>query len=271
LTQTGSVLLGPSGNPAAVGATNNNDDFTNRSVTTGIAGVAPGGVTTASGVIVYTNTLQNTGNANDTFTLTAPTVPAGFTVEISTNGGTSYTTVSGGGSTTLAVSFGASANIFVRITAPTAQTILTGFSTTIRATSGIDNTQKNDTIDRLYTGFIQLTKTATVSNTTGVGNATDAVPGADITYTITYTNIMTSASVGTGNSTLAATNLVITEDGSSGSNNWGTTTTQIVGSASDSNSGTITGDAANSTVLTDTVASVAAGSNGTFVFKRKIK
>jgi hypothetical protein len=104
-----------------------------------------------------------------------------------------------------------------------------------------------------------------------VGAATDAVPGADITYTITYTNIMTSAAVGTGNSTLAATNLVITENGSTGSNNWGTTTTQIVGSATDSNSGTITGDAAASTVLTDTVASVAAGSNGTFVFKRKIK
>lgn len=271
LQQTGSVLLGPSGAPNAVGPTNNNDDFTNRSVTTGIAGVQPGGVTTASGQIVYTNTVQNTGNANDTFTFTAPTVPAGFTVEISTNGGTSYTTVSGGGSTTLAVGFGASANILVRITAPTAQTILTGFSTTIRATSGIDNTQKNDTIDRLYTGFIHLTKTATVSNATGVGNATDAVPGADIIYTITYNNIMTSAAVGSGNSTLAATNLVITENGSSGSNNWGTTTTQVVGSASDSNSGTITGDTAGSTVLTDTVASVAAGSSGTFTFKRKIK
>jgi hypothetical protein len=271
LTQVGGVLLGPSGNPGAVGATDNNNDFTNRSVTTGIAGVAPGGVTTASGVIVYTNTIQNTGNANDTFTLTAPTVPAGFTVEISTNGGTSYTTVSGGGSTTLAVSFGASANILVRVTAPAAQTILTGFSTTVRATSGIDNTQKNDTLDRLYTGFIRLDKTVSVSNATGVGGATDAVPGADITYTITYTNIMTSAAVGTGNSTLAATNLVITEDGGAGSNNWGTTTTQIVGSATDSNSSPITGDAANSTVLTDTVASVAAGSNGTFVFKRKIK
>jgi hypothetical protein len=271
LTQVGGVLLGPSGNPGAVGATDNNNDFTNRSVTTGIAGVAPGGVTTASGVIVYTNTLQNTGNANDTFTLTAPTVPAGFLVEISTNGGTSYTTVSGGGSTTLAVSFGASANILVRVTAPVGQTILTGFSTTIRATSGIDNTQKNDTLDRLYTGFVQLIKTAVVSNATGVGGATDAVPGADIIYTITYTNIMTSAAVGTGNSTLAASNLVITEDGSSGSNNWGATTNQVVGSATDSNSGTITGDTAGSTVLTDTVASLPAGSNGTFVFRRKIK
>jgi hypothetical protein len=271
LSQVGSVLLGPNGNPGAVGATDNNNDFTNRSVVAGITGVAPGGVTTAPDNIVYTNTLQNTGNANDTFTLSAPTVPAGFLVEISTNGGTSYTTVSGGGTTTLAVAYGASANILVRITAPVGQTILTAFSTTIRATSGIDNTKKNDTLDRLYTGFVQLTKTVTVSNATGVGAATDAVPGADLIYTITYNNIMTSAAVGSGNSTLAASNLVITENGSSGSNNWGATTNQVVGSATDSNSGTITGDTAGSTVLTDTVASLAAGSNGTFVFRRKIK
>jgi hypothetical protein len=272
LTQTGSVLLGPLNSANATGpGGDNNLDFTNRSVTTGIAGVAPGGSTTASGVITYSNTLQNTGNADDTFTLTAPTVPAGFTVEISTNNGTSYTTVSGGGSTTLAVSYNSSANILVRVTAPAGQTVLTAFSTTIRATSGIDSTKKNDTIDRLYTGFVRLDKTAAVSNTTGVGNATDAVPGADITFTVTYTNIMTSASVGAGNSTLAASNVVITEDGGAGSNNWGATTTQVVGSAADSNSGTITGDSANSTVLTDTLASLPAGSSGTFTFKRKIK
>jgi hypothetical protein len=273
LSQVASVLLGPSGSPTAVGATNNNDDFTNRAVNTGIAGVAPGGMTTAGGVVVYTNTLQNAGNANDTFTLSTPNVPAGFTVEISTNGGASYTTVSGGGSTTLAVGFGATANILVRVTAPAGQTVLTAFPTTVRATSGIDNTQRNDTIDRLYTGFVRIDKAApTVTNATGMGGAADAVPGADIEYVITYTNIMTSASVGTGNSTLAASNLVITEDGSAGSNNWGATTTHVVGSASDTNGGTITGDGVTtSTVLTDSVASLPAGSNGTFRFKRRIK
>src|SRR5207244_9675087 len=109
LKKVGNVLIGPSGAPAAVGPTDNNDDYTNKGVNTGIAGVAPGGVTTASGQTIYTNTIQNTGNTSDTFTIDAPTVPAGFTVEVSTNGGTSYTTVSGGGSTTLAIAFGASA------------------------------------------------------------------------------------------------------------------------------------------------------------------
>ena len=97
LIQAGSVLLGPSGAPAAVGPTDNNDDYTNKS--TNPANIAPGGVTTAVAQLVYTNTLQNTGNANDTYTLDAPVVPAGFTVEISTNGGGSYTDVSSGGST----------------------------------------------------------------------------------------------------------------------------------------------------------------------------
>src|SRR5262249_48581874 len=101
LPQVGAVLVGPSGAPTAVGPTDNNDDYTNKSVNTGIAGVAPGGVTTASGQLVYINTVQNSGNTADTFTLDAPTVPAGFTVEISTNGGSSYTTVSGGGSVSL--------------------------------------------------------------------------------------------------------------------------------------------------------------------------
>src|SRR2546423_910013 len=132
LTQVGSVLIGPSGAPAAVGPTDNNDDYTNKSVApAGIAGLShlhPVGVTSVD----FTKPVQNTGNPDDTFTLTAPTVPAGFTVAISTNGGTSFTTVSGGGSTSLAVSFGSSANFIVRVTPPSGSAVLQRFSTTIR-------------------------------------------------------------------------------------------------------------------------------------------
>src|SRR5205807_1260265 len=169
LTQTGAVLIGPSGAPSANGPTDNNDDYSNKSVNTGIAGVGPGGVTTASGQLVYVNTVQNSGNANDTFTIDAPTVPAGFTVEVSTNGGTSYTTVSGGGSVSLAIAFGASANINVRITEPSGNTVLTNYDSIIRATSGATPAANNKTIDRLYTGFVRLDKAFTVSNSTGVG------------------------------------------------------------------------------------------------------
>ena len=274
LQQLGSVLIGPNGQPGAVGPTDFNDDYTNRSTSVGIATVAPGGVTTAAdntNGVVYTNTVQNTGNANDTFTLTAPTVPAGFTVEISTDGGANYTTVSGGGSVSLAVSYGSSAQIMVRVkTTAAGLAVLTGFDVEIQAASGITPANTNRTIDRYYTGFIRLVKTYTISNTTGVGAATDAVPGAVITYSITYTNIASTG--GTNNSTLTANNLVITEDGNAAPNNWATYTDHVINQATDSQGGNITGDTlTTSTVLTDTILSLPAGQFGTFTFKRLIK
>ena len=287
LQQAGSVLIGPAGSPAAIG-TDNNNDFTNLSTRLGINHPPCVGPPVAAcqtdvlDTVTYTNTVQNTGNANDTFTLTAPTVPAGFLVELSTNGGTNWTTLSGGGSTTLAVAFNASANVLVRVTAPAGQAVLTAYATTIRATSGITPANTNDTIDRLYTGFIRLDKTAIVTNSTGVGGATDAVPGANVEYVITYSNIMSQPAGGSGSTALTATNLVITENGTTGGNNWGaalpgggTVTTQVVNDASDTNTtgvaGTITGHTlSTSTVLTDTVGSLPAGGNGTFRFKRRI-
>lgn len=278
LTQVGSVLLGPSGAPAAVGPTNNNDDYTNKSVAPGaIAGLSHLDTLTGAASVDFVNTIQNTGNANDTFTLTAPTVPAGFTVAISTNGGGSFTTVSGGGSTTLAVNFGSSANIIVRVTAPSGSAVLQGFSTTIRATSGITAGQSNDTIDRLYTGFLKLVKSFTVINGTSVGGPTDAVPGADIEYTITYSNVSTGGG-GAGCVDLVASSVVISEDGASAPNNWASTTTQVLSPApSDSNGGTITDGTTNgavtaaTTFLKDAAGTVNPGVSKAFVFRRRIK
>ncbi|MCA1628845.1 MAG: hypothetical protein LC774_00440, partial [Acidobacteria bacterium] len=215
-----------------------------------------------------TNTVQNTGNAGDTFTITAPTVPAGFTAEVSTNGGASYTVVSGGGSTTIAVGFGASANILVRVTAPAGQTVLTPYATVIRATSTNTPASANDTIDRLYTGFIRLVKTATVSNTTGGGGATAPVPGAVITYAISYTNV--SSTGGTNNVVLTAYDLIITEDGNLAPNNWGSATVHLIG-ATDTRGGAITGDTIGSTLLTDTIPVLTPGQSGIFTFKRTIR
>ena len=266
LRKIGAVLIGPSGAPAAVGPTDNNDDYTNKAVNTGIAAVAPGGVTTALGQIVYVNTIQNTGNTSDTYTIDAPTVPAGFTVEVSTNGGASYTTVSGGGSVSLAIAFGASANINVRITEPAGKTVLTGYDTIIRVTSVATPAANNKTIDRLYTGFVRLDKAFTVANGTGVGAATDAVPGAVITYNITYTNI--SSSNGDANCVrLTASNLVINEDGLVAPNNWGTFTTNS-GAPSDNATGVVA--TISATRYTDTITSLAPGASGIFTFKRSI-
>lgn len=266
LLQVGAVFIGPSGAPQAVGPTNNNDDFTNLSTSTGI-NRPPGSTTNAVGSSIFTNTVQNTGNANDTFTLTAPTVPAGFLVEISTNGGTSYTTVSGGGSTTIAVGFGATANILVRITAPVGANVLTGFDNVIRAASGITPGATNNTIDRLYTGFLSLNKTSRVLDAPG-GSVAPAIPGNYIEYTIAYKNEAT-ANVA-GNPNLTANNVVITENGAAGTNNWATYCTYVLNSAVDPG-GTIGGNAAGSTSLTDTIVSVAPQATGSFKFVVRIK
>ncbi|MEQ1642211.1 MAG: hypothetical protein ABL959_02050 [Pyrinomonadaceae bacterium] len=267
LIRTSSVLIGPLGSAGATG-TNNNDDYTNRSITTGIAGVPFGGVTNADGTIVFSNTVTNTGNTNDTFVFTVPTAPSGFTVEISLDG-TNYTTITSN-SVSLAIAYGSSANIFVRVTAPSGTVVLAenGFPVLVRCTPTITASAYNETIDRLYTGFLRMDKTATVTNGTGVGGATDPVPGAVVEYTIVYRNL--SSTGGTGNSALTVSNLVITESGSSGSNNWGSTTDQVVGSASDTLGGTITGDSAGSSILTDTISTLAAQATGTFKFRRVI-
>jgi hypothetical protein len=273
LQQNGSVLNGPQGQPGAVGPTDTNDDYTNRSVNTGIAGVAAGGVTTAAGSVSFTNTVQNTGNANDTFTLTVPTFPAGATVTLTVLGVPTVVVNNGvptGNSVTpLPIAFGGSANYQVDVTLPLGKLILTGYDTVIRATSANTNTSTNDTIDRVYTGFVRLDKAASVSNLTGVGGPADSVPGAVITFAITYTNV--SSSGGTNNVTLTATNIVITENGAALPNNWATYTDHVLGSANDTLGGTIVGDAVGSNLLTDSIASLTAGQSGVFSFRRTIK
>ncbi len=203
----GSVLLGPSGFPGAFGSgTDTSNDYTNRSVNTGIATVAPGGNTTASGTVVFTNSVQNTGNANDTYTFTAPTKPAGFTVEVSVNGlGTDYVNVTT--SPTHAVAQGATATILVRVTAPSGNVVLTAYPTIVRATSATTPAANNDTVDRLYTGYLSLAKSQIVDNATGRGGATDPVPGATIAYVVAYDNVTSSG--GTNNSTITASSIVL--------------------------------------------------------------
>jgi hypothetical protein len=286
LQMVGSVLNGPQGAPGAVNNTNN-DDFTNKSVNTGISGVAPGGGTTAQGVMTFTNSVQNTGNANDTFTLTVQSFPAGSTVKVTANA-IQTTVVSNGVATgnaisPLSIAFGGTTTYQVEVTLPVGTTVLTGYDTVLRATSANTNTQWNETIDRVYTGFIRLVKTATVSNSTGVGGATDAVPGAVITYAIAYDNVSSAqAAGGSGNVLLTASNIVISEDGAAGTNNWGANTTMVLGppaglNPSDTNGGAITDGVTTGPVtaitnfLKDTVASLAAQQSGVFTFKRQIK
>lgn len=213
LSNTGSVLLGTRvlgvNYPGATGTTDMND-YTNKSVTTGIM-VAPGEVTNASGVAIFNNSVQNTGNFVDTFTFTALSIPTDFTVEVSVNGlGTDYASISDGTPDTLEIAQGATANILIRVTAPSGKLVLTGFPTTIRATSGITPAANNETIDRLYTGYLSLSKGQIVDNATSRGASDEAVPGATIDYLVTYDN-MASENGGTNSSPLSAGTVVMVD------------------------------------------------------------
>ena len=116
------MLLGPSGAPAAVGPTDNNDDYTNKSSNPG--NIAPGSHHNRRGSAACTSTRCRTPATRTTrYTIDAPTVPAGFTVELSTDGGYNLRVSA---TSLMAVAFGSSANINVRVTVPAGKTVLTG-------------------------------------------------------------------------------------------------------------------------------------------------
>ncbi|MBL8204090.1 MAG: hypothetical protein JNM09_07665 [Blastocatellia bacterium] len=268
------VTNGPTGQPDAQGpGPSTNTDYTNKAVS----------ASTTNTPIVFDNTLKNGGNSADTFTLKVATggAVAGSKVEISIDGGTLWTEVITNGSpsgtpsvTTTSVASGSNFNYKVRVTLASGATTLTAYETIVQACSVLDPTQMNNTIDRIYTGYLRLVKTATVTNATGIGGATEPVPGADIEYVIAYDNIA-NAPTGTGNVDLDALQVVITEDGDVSPNNWSTTTDRVASTESDSRGGSIaisnsTGGVANSKYV-DTVGTLAGGQSGTFRFKRKIK
>ena len=275
------IQNGPNGAPAATGPgsapANTNTDYTNKAVD-------PAAPTTPT---VFDNTLKNSGNGSDTFTIKpatgAGTYPAGSTVEISINGGLTYTTVVSAGAptatptvTTGTIAAGAILNYKVKVTLPTGVVLNTGYDTVITVCSVIDPLVTNNTIDRLFPGYLVLNKTVVVNNTTGVGALTDPVPGADLQYTVTATNI-SAAPTGAGSVDLPAQLVIITEDGDAGANNWAGATNYVAGEAANNDGisvvptvGISTGAVANSKYIA-VIGTLNGGKIGTLTFTRKIK
>ena len=91
----------------------------------------------------------------------------------------------------------------------------------------------NVTVNQVYTGYLQLVKEARVLRDDGSGlaevsgmgyddpdSAKQPAPADVLEYRITYTNISEDGAGGTGNGLLQADDIVITEDGTAGGNNW---------------------------------------------------
>jgi hypothetical protein len=331
------ILNGPPGAPGAVGSTDDNDDFVNKST------AIPPGLDPAQPVdpapVEFTNTVQNTAAnpANITLLPTSPAnandLPAGTIVTIiygNLSATYTYNPTAGFTSsqppviiTNLATN--QTANYSVQIDLPsTAQ--LRGYPVPIAAFidsngNGLLDTGEpaNRKIDRVYTGFLQMLKESRVLKGTGPDVPADQEtfsttaktpsPGNIIEFRFTYTNISTPGG-GTGNVTLTARDITITEDGTTyeavsnpKGNNWaldndnsdgdnnpitGIDTSNIVGSALDSNGGTITlfsgrpatlqgQDQTGINVNEDVTKyvnivrnSLAPGQSGTFTFQRRV-
>lgn len=248
----GTILSGPNGQPAAVGPTNNNDDFTNRSAPIA-AGTAPNS-TINPDAVTFTNTINNP-STTDTLTniLIVPDTtgftagagqalpPNGTTVSLTlgnqtavyTFNGTNFVFTSGSSIVVPSIAPGVSVNYTVAVDLPTGTALSTdtgiGFSVPVFAFQDANNngrpdaadTTQNRTIARVYTGFLKLAKEARIVAADGTTvlqdfSTTPATaniqPGNFIDYRITYTNVTTTAA-GSGNLTLSAINTVITEDG----------------------------------------------------------
>ncbi|OBQ15876.1 hypothetical protein [Anabaena sp. AL93] len=280
-----SVLNGPLNAPSAIGPDGTTaTDFTNKSSFIP-AGTSPGSKIDPQAV-AFSNTVQNNGTTAGNVTL-EPTalankldLPTGTTVTITYNGLSAvYTYAQGTGLFTIAtggtqvsipnVAVGASVGYGVEVNLPAGTKLSTdtlpdytgdtewGYPVPITATLG---GAKNVTIDRVYTGFLQLVKFSRILQGTSdqaVGTGQDnfestpkyvnagvdidpnstvtdvprtPLPGNIIEYQIRYKNI-SDLQAGVGNVTLKAGNIVITEDGAlsetlpntiptDGKNNW---------------------------------------------------
>ncbi len=275
----GTILNGPNGVPAAVGPSDNNNDFTNRS-TPVPSGITPGTMAApalllAPGTVTFTNTVANPSTIDPlTNVLIVPDLaaftaapgeslpPVGTTVTLTYGGQTAvytynatpgpgypngnFTFTSGSPIIVPTLAPGQPINYTVKVDLPANTPISTdtekGYSIPIYAfvdkngdsrpaVDGSEPTQ-NRTIDRVYTGFLQLVKESRVLDTDGatlIKNqdwTTDSTKlaglgakGRFVEYRIKYKNI-SIAPTGTGNTTLDAKNVTITEDGVNGGNTW---------------------------------------------------
>jgi hypothetical protein len=315
------ILNGTSNKPDAVGPTGNNDDFTNVSApipatTWSLDPVT--GVYTANPIdpaaVPFSGTFQTaattpTGNVDLLPTVPATPLPTGTKATISYGGtsktyefdGTKFVDVVNGVATTTPatplivpnVVGGTKVNYGVDVDLPAGTPQLAGYSVPVVAFVDTNNDGKldatepqNTTIDRVYTGYLKLTKEAQITDVNGAiveaftaAPTKNAQPGQSIEYRITYKNISEVAPANSGSVTLNAQNIKVTEDGNAAPNNWAPITTHKVGSATDSNNGAISFDGGASNNSTPAVAvykDVVAGplapqATGTFNFTRVVK
>lgn len=324
-----SILNGPNLHPEAAGSIDNNDDFSNASVLVP-ANNAPGStidpapVTFLNTVSIPTSTLLNDISLVPVPPANPSDLPEGTKVYLTYLTTTAAYTYTNGRFTlnsalaiklpTLGLGVPIDYQVVVDLPVGTALSADTekGFPVPIRAfidsTGGLlgiggngvfdSGETYNDTIDRVYTGFLKLVKECRILKGSGpdvkLGDENfspagkTAAPGNIIEYRVTYTNISSSQSGSNNNVILNIAGIILTEDGKARDNNWardndnnGVVDTSHVFQAAKDQNGIVTyldasvsiTDALGVSVTTyiDTIASpLQPGQAGTFTFQRKI-
>jgi hypothetical protein len=326
------IYNGPNGAPNAVGPTDSNDDFTNKSTPVPADVAGPFDPT----AITYTNTVNNPtgvtlpqvtvqpiapsqaesadGNSTTGQYGTNGSIPTGTRVTLTSSGvsavyeydGDSFeldTSISGNTHLNLgALTSGSSANYTVTVDLPAGVSPQTAVAIPIIAfpddnpggvTAGYTGELTNNvTVNRVYTGFMKLTKEARILNASGtvVQNwaqsiSTQVLPGQFIEYRVTYENISTLPN-GTGNVTLDANSFKVVEDGVFVSgvnpNNWAADTihqqnttaskgtlTYFDGATTIGNSDPASGNTVSK--YENNAGTIVPGETGSMQFRRKVK
>ena len=208
----GTILNGPNSQAAAVGPTNNNDDFTNKS--TSIPANSLPNSTIDPAAVTFSNTISNPSSTGtltnillvpDTSNFTAGSgevlPPNGTTVTLTygsqtavytfNSSGNNFIFTSGTAITIPSLTPGTSVNYTVAVDLPAGTALSTdtgtGFSMPIYAFQDTNGNSRPDaadsiqnrTVDRVYTGFLKLVKDARLLDSNGTTVVVDypATPG----------------------------------------------------------------------------------------------
>ena len=192
----GALAIGPSGQPQAVGPTDGSDDYTNLSspVASGLAA----GNTINPAAVSFTNTIKNTGSTTITNTIyvvplppsvltggLAADLPSGTTVTLTYGGntplytynGATWSKTSGTAISATNIAAGGTVNITASVQLPngTALSTDTGKGYTVVLQAFIDSNGNStydggesteNTVDRVYTGFLKLAVLGRILGTT---------------------------------------------------------------------------------------------------------
>jgi hypothetical protein len=305
IAKVNSLLNGPKGKPEATGlGGDNNKDFTNR--TTNVKGGIKKGDKFEPDLLGFSNTVKNGSDAPTDIKL-IPSIKADeplpegtlVTLKLTKDDPGVVFKVTGGKLVPVdptkpalilpKVPAQGTVDYIVAIKLPAGTDALKGYPVELIAFIDRNNDNlpnpnelQNITIDRAYTGFMEVLKESrTLDQNKKPINSFSAEPktaksGQFIEYLIKFNNISGLVPDGSGSKGLSAANFTITEDGKTAINNWGELTVNDPKSAT-ATRGTVTFSPVNDTnspgvqIYTNNAGTIPPQTGGTFGFIRQLK